>query len=198
MPLSAPAAREGLHLRDIALRGYRREDGLFDIEAHMVDTKTYAFGNLDRGTIEPGEPLHGMWARMTLDEDMLIVAFEACIEYSPYAICPGAAPSFAGLAGIRIGKGFVRQAMERVGGTKGCTHLRELLQPMATVAFQTLYAVRRKRDDTARADADAAGAKPARPPLLETCHAYATTSPVVKRAWPHLYTGPDRDGGVAG
>lgn len=188
MPLSAPAAREELHDRDIALRGYRRHDGLFDIEAHLVDTKTYAFDNVDRGRVEPGVPLHGMWARMTVDQDMLIVAFEACIEYSPYSICPGATPSFAGLAGIRIGKGFIRQAMERVGGTKGCTHLRELLQPMATVAFQTLYAVRRKQED-----AGAAGATPARPPILDTCHAYASASPVVKRTWPHFYTGPDRD-----
>ena len=195
MPLSAPAAREELHDRDISLRGYRRHDALYDIEAHLVDTKTYAFGNVDRGTIEPGVPLHGMWARMTIDEDMLIVAFEACIEYSPYNICPGAAASFAGLAGMRIGRGFVRQAMERVGGTKGCTHLRELLQPMATVAFQTIAAGRRKRDEST--DAGAADAKPARPPVLDTCRAYATTSPVVKRTWPHLYTGPGR-GGAAG
>ena len=202
MPLSAPAPRENLHDRNIALRGFRREDGLFDIEAHLVDTKSYAFGNLDRGTIEPGVPLHGMWARMTVDEDMLIVAFEASMDFTPYNICPGAAPGFASLAGLRIGKGFVRLAMERVGGTKGCTHLRELLQPMATVAFQTMVGIRRKRDDAGatvqshgaqpNTQEAAQDAKPARPPILDTCLAYATNSPVVKRTWPHLYTGPDR------
>ena len=183
MPLSEPAPREALHNRDITLRGYRREDGLFDIEAHLVDTKTYAFENTERGTLHPGDQLHGMWARMTVDETMLVVAFEAATDFSPYGICPQAAPNFSRLAGLRIGRGFVRQAAERVGGVHGCTHLRELLQPMATVAFQTMYAVRRNRPHSHEAST-------VRPPVLETCLAYATTSPVVKRAWPQFYTGP--------
>jgi hypothetical protein len=193
MPLSDPQERELLHLRDIALRGYRRADGLFDIEAELKDTKSYGFGNQDRGWIEPGEPLHHMRARMTVDEDMLIVAFEAVTERGPYTICPQAAPNFARLEGLRIGRGFIRAANERIGGTMGCTHLRELLQPMATVAFQTLYAVRAKRERaanaeaTAEANAQSAGDKPA---LLGTCLAYAPDSPVVQRYWPQAYTGP--------
>src|ERR1700724_127118 len=51
MPLSEPHERELLHLRDIALRGYRRADGLFDIEAHLTDTKTYGFPSEDRGFV---------------------------------------------------------------------------------------------------------------------------------------------------
>ena len=66
MPLSPPAERELLHTRAIEINGYRRADGQFDIEARLTDTKTYAFGNQDRGTIEPGTPLHGMLARMTV------------------------------------------------------------------------------------------------------------------------------------
>ena len=42
MPLSEPTAREPLHRRTIDMVGYRRADGLFDIEAHLIDTKTYA------------------------------------------------------------------------------------------------------------------------------------------------------------
>lgn len=192
MPLSDPQDRELLHLRDIRLRGYRRADGLFDVEAELQDTKSYGFGNQDRGWIEPGEPLHHMLARMTVDEDMTIVAFEAATERGPYAICPQAAPNFARLAGLRIGRGFLKAANERVGGTVGCTHLRELLQQMATVAFQTLFAKRAKRQAAANAEATAetGGAKTdgaktgGRPPLLGTCLAYAPDSPVVKRYWP--------------
>src|SRR6185312_16171165 len=60
MPLSPPPERELLHSRDIVLRGYRRSDGLYDIEAHLTDTKTYGSANRDRGYIEAGEPIHGM------------------------------------------------------------------------------------------------------------------------------------------
>ena len=191
MPLSDPVEREPLHLRDIQLRGYRRADGLYDVEASLTDTKTYGFGNHDRGWIEPGTPLHGMLARMTVDEDMLIVAFEAATEYGPYTVCPAAAANFARLAGLRVGRGFLKAAQERVGGTRGCTHLRELLQPMATVAFQTLGAMRAKRQTAANAaETAAASPPPARPPLLDTCLAYAADGPVVRRQWPHVYTGP--------
>ena len=189
MPLSAPTARDKLHHRAIDLHGYARTDGLFDIEAHLVDTKSYVFENHDRGRIEPGEPLHGMWARMTVDADLVITAFEAVTEYSPYAVCPQAAPNFAALVGLQVGRGFIKKANERIGGTMGCTHLRELLQPMATVAMQTLVQIRWAR----AAEQRAASAAPVRPPILETCLAYATDSPVVKRAWPEFYTGPDRE-----
>ena len=178
MPLSDPADRELLHLRDIELRGYRRADGLFDIEARLTDTKTYAFNNQERGEITPGTPVHRMLARMTLSPDMVITQFEAATEFSPFSICPNAAPNFSALAGLKVGPGFLKAANERVGGGRGCTHLRELLGQMGTVAFQTMYAVRRQQPQAQ---------KPSRPPLLNTCLAYADGSPVARRVWPHLY-----------
>lgn len=192
MPLTEPVPREPLHLRDIELHGYRRHDGLFDIEARLTDTKTYAFSNFDRGQIEPGVPLHRMLARMTLNTEMVITAFEAVTEFGPYAICPTAAPNFARLAGLKVGRGFLKAANERVGGVHGCTHLRELLGQMGTVAFQTLWAVRVKREAAPNAVASAEQApieKPSRPMVLGTCLAYAPDSPVVARQWPQFYTG---------
>jgi Protein of unknown function (DUF2889) len=188
MPLSQPVDRNLLHLRDIDLRGYLRSDGLIDIEAHMTDTKTYSFGNRDRGAIHAGEPLHGMWMRLTVNREMTVVACEAAMDATPYGICPGAAPNFARLAGLTIGKGFLKGAMERVGGTQGCTHLRELLQQVGTVAFQTLFSVKSHPGATGGADgADGAGGK-ADPEqrqisaaLLNTCHAYDEAGPLVAK-----------------
>ena len=171
MPLSEPAERELLHLRDIELRGYRRADGLFDVEAGLTDTKSYAFENRDRGEIRPGTPLHRMLARMTLGEDMVIRSFEAATEFAPYLACPAAAPNFSALAGLRVGPGFLKAANARVGGVMGCTHLRELLQQMATVAFQTAAFLRRAPRP--------AGARPA---LLNSCLAYAEDGEVARRA----------------
>ena len=194
MPLSAPVERELLHNRDIELRGYHRADGLFDVEASITDTKSYAFSNTDRGEVTPGVPLHRMLARMTVGVDMVIAEFEANTEFGPFSICPDAAPSFARLAGIKVGPGFVRACNERVGGVHGCTHLRELLQQMATVAFQTMLSKRGSRaaGPNAVTNAVAPGsATAATPPprLLNTCLAYASDSPVVKRTWPDFYTG---------
>ena len=188
MPLTEPVPREPLHLRDIELRGYRRQDGLFDIEARLVDTKAYAFSNAERGQIDPGVPLHRMLARMTLNEDMEITAFEAVTEYGPYAICPSAAPNFAWLVGLKVGRGFLKAANERVGGVHGCTHLRELLGQMGTVAFQTLFVIRVKRAAAPNA-VDTAADPVRKPPMLGTCLAYAPSSNVVAREWPQFYTG---------
>ena len=184
MPLSEPAERELLHLRDIAIRGWRRRDGLFDIEAEIIDTKTYGFTVGER-RVEPGERLHNMLARITVDEHLTIVAAEAATEFAPFENCPGGAATFGRLAGLSIRSGFLREANARLGGVDGCTHIRELLQQMATVAFQTSFALpARQRSDNASA---------AR--LVNSCYGYAADGPVVKRRWPELYTGPEATAG---
>lgn len=207
MPLSPPQEREQLHSRDIVLRGYRRTDGLYDIEAQLTDTKTYGSANRDRGYINAGEPIHGMWLRLTVDEERHIVACEAASDYTPYAICPAAAPNFSRLVGLQIKPGFLKEAAKRVGGTVGCTHLRELLQQMATTAFQTIDPARAKRESDAAGDEDKPGSDKldvrvaakmgGAPAMLNTCIAYSTDSPVVQRRWPQLYTGVNQPQRVA-
>lgn len=177
MPLSAPAPRRKLHTRAIELCGYEREDGLFEVEASLADTKTYVFSNSDRGDITPGVPLHGMLSRMTYDSAMLIHRFESVTEFGPYFACPAAAESFADLAGLTIGRGFIRAANERVGGIKGCTHLRELLGQMGTVALQTVVRMRM----------NAASTTVTRPAQLDTCMAYADGGTIARRTWPEYY-----------
>jgi len=195
MPLSPAVPREVMHNRAITLLGYRRQDGLFDIEAHLIDTKPFAMPNQDRGHIAAGQALHEMWMRLTIDQTMVIVACEAATDHSPYAVCPQAAPNFARPAGLRIRSGFLKEAALRIGGAVGCTHLRELLQQMATTAFQTVGPARARSDladaagdelDTRISEHFGGGER-----MLNTCLAYASDSPVVKRRWPHLFAGGD-------
>jgi hypothetical protein len=196
MPLSAPAERTLLHLRDIELRGYARSDGLFDIEAHLTDRKTSSHNDEDPdATVPAGRPIHGMWLRLTVDVEMVVQTCEASSDFTPYDLCPAAAPNFAALAGLRIGPGFNRAVAERVGGTRGCTHLREVLGQMATTAFQTLYPVRRAREKARLAEIAGGAAPPAeKPGLLGTCIAYAPDSPVSLKRWPHLAKAPETAG----
>jgi hypothetical protein len=179
MPLSEPVLRKPLHTRKITLHGYHRDDGQFDIEAEITDTKAYAF-NIGVREVKIGDPLHHMRARLTVDEHLVITAAEAVTEAGPFTICPGGADTFGLLTGLTIKSGFLKAANERLGGPVGCTHLRELLQQMATVAFQTTYPVRSARESEGPAT---------KPRLLNTCHAYADTNEVVKQRWPHLYKG---------
>ena len=205
MPLSQPAERERLHTRAIEINGYRRADGHYDIEAHLTDRKSFGQTNFDRGYIAAGEPIHDMWLRLTVDETMHIRTVEAVSDLTPYRMCPTAAPNFARLIGLQIKAGFLREASQKVGGTVGCTHLRELLQQMATTAFQTINPAKAQRELAAEGVIDKPGSDTLDKriterwgggnKMLNTCLAYDEKGPLVKRRWPELYTGPDAEVG---
>jgi hypothetical protein len=145
-----------------------------------------------------------MWVRLTVDETMTITACEAVTEHGPYVACGDGAATMGRLVGLAVKPGFLKAANERLGGTQGCTHLREMLQQIATVSLQTLWPVRSRREAAALAAAKARGeAPPARRSgsegaarMLNTCHAYASDGAVVRRRWPELYTGPAEGAGT--
>jgi hypothetical protein len=182
MPLPAPAPRKLIHTRRIECKGYEREDGLWDIEANLVDAKSFAHPRRHGGMREAGEPVHNMWLRLTIDLDMVIHEVEAITDAGPYLTCGDIAPNFKKLVGLKIGAGWRRDIGLRVGGAKGCTHLLELLGPLGTTAFQA----------TGRAREAHNAGKPVtkRPYQLGSCHIYKEDSPAVLERWPQFYTGP--------
>lgn len=186
MPLPEAAPRAPIHQRTVECRGYRRHDGLWDIEGRLVDTKAYAFANAWRGEIAPGVPVHEMRLRLTVDDALVVREVAAATDAAPYAVCPAVLEHFALLVGLKIGPGWRRQVLERLGGVRGCTHLVELLWPLATAAHQTVQPIlareRPQRDE-------------ARPPAhLDSCHALARDGAVVREHHPRWYTGKRRDG----
>ena len=184
MPLSTPSKRSLIHNRNIHCEGYLREDGLVEVEGHMVDTKPFDFPNKDRGGyIRTGEALHGISARITFDDTMKIVDAEAILDHTPYNYCKMIAPVFKQLVGIRIGSGWRGKIREIMGGVKGCTHLTELLGPMATTAYQAMVTV--KFGDQVL-ESENIGITQA-PELLNTCYSHAEGSPVVKEHLPEIY-----------
>lgn len=186
MSLPAPAAREKLHDRQIVCQGFKREDGLWDIEAALVDTKTYAYQNRDRGEVKAGEPVHQMQLRLTIDLDMRIIEAHAGMDFSPFAMCRGARDVMKELAGMQIKAGWLREVNARIERRARCTHLYELLRPLSTTAYQTLH---RALEERANRRADAKGKQRARPKIIDQCYSLASDSPIVKLEWPAFYTG---------
>jgi len=185
MPLPPPQPREHIHTRDITCTGYRREDGLWDIEGHLTDTKTYAFSNDERGDVPPGVPVHEMWIRLTVTDALEIKQVEAVTDYSPFSLCRDVAPNFRRLIGLTMGPGWRRRALAQVGGVEGCTHLVELLAPVATTAFQTIFPIKNREQPESATLSDK------RPRLLNTCHAFRSDGAKVKDFWPKFYDGPE-------
>nr|WP_298686464.1 DUF2889 domain-containing protein [uncultured Dongia sp.] len=194
VPLQAlpqPAAREALHTRRYDFRGYRREDGMFDIEGRMVDTKDYAFPNDWRGMVEPGQPVHDMLIRLTLDNHFVVQDIAVVTSASPFEMCGDITPAFGALKGATVAKGWSHALRTHFTGAHGCTHHVEMLRAMGTVAFQTIYGWREKAKREAggtQSEGPPAETVPGkRPAFLDTCHALASDSEVVKAHWPQFY-----------
>ena len=202
MPLSPPVGRQHLHTRRVTCQGFFRDDGLWDIEGRITDEKTYEHANEWRGPLKAGDFVHDMSIRLTLDHKFTIVDVEAVTDKSPYQVCGHIAPDFKKLIGLRIGGGFHREVRARLGGVHGCTHIVELLGPVATTAFQTVSSGKARELNRAHLEkkgirpksaAGKATKAPRKPYVIDTCHAWSAEGEVVKRWAPHFYTGPDAE-----
>ncbi|MCP4329188.1 MAG: DUF2889 domain-containing protein [Alphaproteobacteria bacterium] len=181
MPLSESVDREPMHHRTVDCHGYHRADGLWDIEGRVRDVKAYDFRNEHRGILRAGDAVHDMWIRVTVDDDLQIIDAEAATDDHPFPTCPAITPAFRKLIGLRIGPGWMGEVRRRLGGTQGCTHLVELLGPIATTTYQTIFPARDRKER--------ANPNRTKPGHLDTCHALASDGPVVKQHWPEFYTG---------
>lgn len=182
MPLPPAGPREEMHGRNIDIRGYRRPDGLYDIEGHLTDIKTSTFTpSFSKRTVPPGEPVHDMWIRLVVDIDLLIHDAEAIIDLHPYHQCHEAAGAIKAVIGLSIGPGWQGNVNKRLARNDNCTHLRELLIPMASGAYQALAQLRSDRNN--RVDADG------RPLKIGTCYTYGADKDQVLIRWPAFYTG---------
>ena len=188
MPLSPATTRKPAHTRVVTCHGFGREDGLWDIEGRIVDTKPYGFANKDRGgRIEAGEALHDMSIRLTIDAELKVIDVEAVIDASPYNYCKCVISFAKNLIGLRIAPGWSNKSKAAMGKNRGCTHLTELLGPIATTAIQTMASERMKRESESRKQQeDRKGYKSL---FINSCHALAAHSPVVEMHWPDQYVG---------
>jgi hypothetical protein len=186
MPLSPSVEREPIHTRTVVCRGFRRADGLWDIEGHLTDIKSYDFESQFRGTVTSGTPVHQMWLRLVVDDNLDIQDVEAVTDHSPFPICGAITGNYKRLKGLSIKPGFHLKVRELLGGVEGCTHLVEMLGPVATTAFQTIYPyrerLRRERGEPAQKNSRG-------PRLIDTCHGWSAKQDVVKQLYPEHYTG---------
>jgi len=160
------------------VQSYAREDGLWDIEAQLVDTKAYDF-TIRGGALHPAnEPIHDMHLRVTIDEHYTIMDAEVAYDAAPYGdLCSAIAPDYKALIGMNLLHQFRRQVRERLGRTAGCTHVTELTSVLPTVAVQTMAG--RSNKSTGQ-----------RPFQLDGCHALRVDGPAVQKYYPSWYVPP--------
>jgi hypothetical protein len=182
MPLPLSFEREEIHHREIEMRGFRRSDGMFEVDAHLTDVRAHTIDIEDGRLVEAGQPLHDMSIRLVIDVEMTVMEVYASVDAAPFSVCPDASSAMQAIKGLRIGAGWSSKVRELLSGNQGCTHLRELLGPIGTVAFQTLYRVRQSLPESV----DSIG----KPKKIDSCYAYSSEGQLVLHRWPMYYRGP--------
>ena len=171
--------RRLLHRRAIDVQIFARDDGLFEVEARLVDTKTYDVplsGELRRA----GEPIHDMGLHLIVDTQLNIHGASSHTDGMPYpGACDAHGNAYGRLIGLNLVTGFRLGVKNALAGTKGCTHLTELCQSLPTAVIQAFAGtVINTRD----------GAGDGQPPFqLDRCHALRSDGPMVQLHYPRWY-----------
>lgn len=175
--------REEMHLRNIEMRGFRRKDGLFEVEGRMQDTKNHDFNHPTPGRkVAAGGYIHDMGVRIIFDETMLVHAITTFTTSAPYITCPEGGMALQQVVGLRMAGGWSKEVSARLRGAASCTHLRELLIPLATTAHQTLGLMRIQEPVQTNAQG--------RPLPIDSCYGYAADGMVVATRWPQFHIQP--------
>jgi len=177
MPFSEGSPRRThIHTRTVRFEGYRRDDGLYDIEGRLIDVKPIPV-QLASGEVPAHSHVHDMWIRLTIDPKLNVLAAEVVIDAQPYTgYCETIAPNYHRLVGTNLGKGFRKAVSNLLGSVQGCAHLNEMLGQFPTAAIQTMAGERRDTDDTH-----------GKPFQLDRCHALDTRGEAVRRYYPRWY-----------
>jgi hypothetical protein len=184
MPLPLPdVARKPMHTRTVRVEAFMRDDGLWDLDAELLDVKAYDFTKHSGAIHAAGTPVHRMHLRITIDDDYTIKAAVAAYDAAPYdQYCFAIAPDYGDLVGMNLLRGFRDAVKKRFGRTAGCTHMTELSHLFPTTAIQARAGRPHKPRDP--------GLPEKRPFQIEGCHALRADGEAVKEFYPKWYTGP--------
>ena len=183
MPLSAPAPRRSRHHRNITMQGYLRDDGLWDIEGHLTDHKAIDFGDHYGNIRKAGDFIHDMWLRLTVNDQRVIQAVEVAMDATPFPTCVDVRHSLDALVGEQVGKGWREVIRTKVARLSTCTHIAELLVPLASAMFQTMSM---SKDRKSYADDHATATPETRPFFLDGCYSWRSDGPIVQVMYPQF------------
>ncbi len=180
-PPQAASERQLKHRRSIDLAVYAREDGLWEVDARLIDTKTRDYP-LAGGVRPAGDPVHDMTLSLVIDTQMNILAAQARTDWMPYpGHCNAYGDAYGRLVGLNLFRNFRQSVKERLGGIQGCTHLTELCQVLPTAVVQAFAGEVLDTQESGDAQSDQ------QPFQIDRCHALRSDGPAVQTFYPRWY-----------
>ncbi|MDO9095763.1 MAG: DUF2889 domain-containing protein [Rubrivivax sp.] len=186
LPPAAPS-RQLKHRRQIDVQVFARGNGLWEVDALLIDTKTRV-ANMAEGPRPAGTPIHDMLLRLVVNEKLDILEAGSETRWMPYTgVCnqhgDPQGDAYGRLVGLNLLQDFRKRLRERLGGIQGCTHITELAQVLPTAVVQAFAG---EVIDT-RGLSDGAS----RPFQIDRCHALRSDGEVVRLHHPRWYHAPE-------
>jgi hypothetical protein len=181
--------RRHVHTRSIRIDAYARDDGLWDLEAVLTDTKSRDFP-LATGMRAAGDPVHDMVLTVTIDTQLNVLSAHAESRWVPYpGHCDTIGPDYAKLVGLNLLQDFRKHVQARFGGVRGCSHITELANVLPTAAVQAFAGEVFKTRDAAHENHHQDETKPWQ---LDRCHALRSNGPTVAKFYPRWHDPQER------
>jgi hypothetical protein len=186
----AAAQRQLTHRRQIDVQVYARGNGLWEVDATLVDVRSRETPMSD-GPRPAGTPIHDMLLRLVVNEQLDILEAGSDTRWMPYpGQCNEHGDVYTRLVGLNLLRSFRRELRERVGGVQGCTHITELAQVLPTAVVQAFAG---EVIDTRGLGDDAR-----QPFQIDRCHALRAGGEAVRVHYPRWYRPDTADGQASG
>ncbi|MEE9912327.1 MAG: DUF2889 domain-containing protein [Deltaproteobacteria bacterium] len=165
-----------LHTRTIEISTYAFDENKIIVEGSLKDDRfqdTHAI----TGETFPRGVIHHMAVRLLINcSNFVIEDIDVALISVPREICRETAECLAPIKGLTITRGFTSKVKKLAGGSRGCTHVLELLLAMAPAAVQGFAAHQSQKPSESNSD----HAKFILKYLLNTCHAWREDGPFVE------------------
>jgi hypothetical protein len=165
-----------LHTRKIEVSTYEYDGQRIIVEGFLKDDRfqdTHAI----TGETFPRGVIHHMGIRLLINcSNFLIEDIDVELIAVPREVCRETIACLAPIKGLTIVRGFTSKVKKLAGGSKGCTHLLELLLAMAPAAVQGFAAHQSRKPSGVDPD----HAKFILKYLINTCHAWREDGPFVE------------------
>ncbi len=164
-----------LHTRNIEVSTYDYDGQRIIVEGSLKDNR-FQESYLVTGEKSPSGVIHHMSIRLLVNcSNLVIEDINVDLISVPREVCRETIECLAPIKGLIITRGFTSKVKKIAGGSKGCTHLVELLLAMAQAAIQGFAAYQAQKPSGL--DKDQFNLMSMY--LVNTCHAWREDGPLI-------------------
>jgi hypothetical protein len=171
-----PPESEKVHTRNISVSTYDCDGQRILVEGILKDNRLHE-SHVITGEKFPAGVIHHMAIRLLVNcSNLLIEEVDVELIHVPRDVCRETIDCLKPIKGLTITRGFTAKVKKLAGGTKGCTHVLELLLAMAPAAIQGFAAHQSRKPSGFTTDHTQMFFHF----LLNTCHAWREDGPFVE------------------